>query len=678
MPLTREVGGRLAASLIGLSSARKRLIALAADMLVVLTASYLLFVLFLRQPVLSNELLVSFVLPAPLVVLPALHVAGVYDVMMRFWSSNQLFRVLLGTAAGIAALGLLQMVGSSLAHYWNMLILQGVVVFLSLAWMRFAASTVLRPVTHGVLSERVMIYGAGHAGTQLAAALKASGQYWPVGFVDDRKDLQGRLASGLRVYSPESLSQVRARLKFTRVLLAMPSASMHRRAGIVRDLESLAVKVMVMPGLDELACGAKQVGELRDVQVEDLLGREPVCPDTRLMDAFVKDKSVLITGAGGSIGSELARQILMRGARQLVLLEMSEIALYQIERELQELVTRRGLHTQIVPVLGTVLDKTLVERAMFRHTVQTAYHAAAYKHVPLVEQNLLAAARNNIEGTRIVVDAAVRCRLDNFVLVSSDKAVRPTSVMGATKRVQELIVQAAALAAPDMRMSMVRFGNVLASSGSVVPLFREQIKRGGPVTVTHPEVTRYFMTIPEAAQLVIQAGAMGSRGDIFVLDMGEPVRISDLARKMIHLSGYRLKEDSSPDGDIEIMYTGLRPGEKLYEELLIDASAEVTSHPRIQKAQEPCLSQKELVPHLQALAESVRLERSNDVLAMLRVLVAGYAPVAEVIAAPVHEPVLVPAAAAVIRSPVLKIQPKDLGKLGGVSVEAGLRTASSP
>ncbi|AXQ29920.1 polysaccharide biosynthesis protein [Solimonas sp. K1W22B-7] len=523
-----------------------------------------------------------------------------------------------------------------------------------MAWLRFTASALLRPVTHGLQSERVLIYGAGRAGTQLAAALTASGQYWPVGLVDDRKDLQGRLAAGLRVHSPDNLAVLRERLKFTRVLLAMPSASMHRRADIVRGLESLSVKVMVMPGLDELACGSRQVGELRDVQVEDLLGREPVCPDTHLMDAFIKDKSVLITGAGGSIGSELARQVLMRGARRLVLFEMSEIALYQIERELQDLRARSEISTEIVAVLGTVLDKLGVERAMLRHAVQTVYHAAAYKHVPLVEQNVLAGAQNNILGTRVVVDAAVHCRLDNFVLVSSDKAVRPTSVMGATKRVQELIVQAAAHAAPEMRMSMVRFGNVLASSGSVVPLFREQIRKGGPVTVTHPEVTRYFMTIPEAAQLVIQAGAMGSRGDIFVLDMGEPVRISDLARKMIHLSGYRPKEDAAGEGDIEVVYTGLRAGEKLYEELLIDASAEPTSHPRIQKAQEPCLTQAELTPILVSMSDAVSAERPQQVLTLLTTLVCGYVPTMQPVVQPLAEPAPPESQAVPIRRPAQK------------------------
>ncbi|MDM4769730.1 nucleoside-diphosphate sugar epimerase/dehydratase [Solimonas sp. SE-A11] len=625
MPLSREVGARLATTLIGLSSPHKRLIALSADVLMVLASSYVLCALFLRQPIPPQEVFLSFILPAPLFVLPALHVVGVYDAMIRFWSGNQVFRVLAGTLLGMASLGCILLLASSLNSYWNMLVLQGIVVFMSLSWLRFVASSLLRPVTHGVKSERVLIYGAGRAGSQLASALMASGEYWPVAFADDRRDLTGRLAGGLRVYAPDNLAGLRDRLKFTRVLLAMPSASASRRAAIVRSLEPLALKVMVMPGLDELACGRKQVGELRDVQVEDLLGREPVCPDTRLMEAFIKDKSVLITGAGGSIGSELCRQVLMRGASRLVLFEVSELALYQIERELQGMASGLGCSTEIIAVLGNVLDKACVERAMLRHTVQTVYHAAAYKHVPLVEQNVLAGALNNIMGAQIVVDVAVRSRVENFVLVSSDKAVRPTSVMGATKRMQELIVQATARsnAGAGMNLSMVRFGNVLASSGSVVPLFREQIKRGGPVTVTHPDVTRYFMTIPEAAQLVIQAGAMGSRGDIFVLDMGEPVRISDLARKMIHLSGFHPRE-ANGEGDIEIVYSGLRPGEKLYEELLIDASAQPTPHPRIQRAQEPCLRMEELTPKIGQMRQAIEQERPEIVIELLRELVSGY------------------------------------------------------
>lgn len=625
MPLQRESIGRLASVLVGLTPRSKLALVLAVDAALICVASYCLFFLLLRQPADGNGALSALVALGPVFVIPALYLAGAYDVMMRFWSSNQLIRILVGTVAGLLTLGAALWALSSYTHYWNLMVIQAMAICFSLAWVRFAASALLRPVTHGVKSERVLIYGAGRAGTQLSAALMASGEYWPIAFVDDRLDKQGRLVSGLRVFAPEQLEKLRQRLKFKRVLLAMPSASPKRRADIVKALEPLAVKVMVLPGVDELACGAKRADELREVQVEDLLGREPVAPDAELMDAFIAGKSVMITGAGGSIGSELCRQVLARGARKLVLFEMSEFALYNIERELSCLVADCGT-TEIVPVLGSVLDRAAVERALQRNGVQTIYHAAAYKHVPLVEGNILSGVQNNIMGTRTVAESAVSCGVANFVLVSSDKAVRPTSVMGATKRVQELIVQAMAADCPGMRVSMVRFGNVLASSGSVVPLFREQIRNGGPVTVTHEDVTRYFMTIPEAAQLVIQAGALGGKGDIFVLDMGEPVRIYDLARRMIHLSGLEVRDEENPSGAIEVVVTGLRPGEKLYEELLIDAAAEPTRHKRISRAREAGLSRSVLNQKLAALESAVSADKVSKVLSVLKEMVSGYAP----------------------------------------------------
>jgi len=623
MPFRREFVGRLASVLVGLAPKRKHALSLAVDAVAIMAASYLLYFVLLWHPVPKTNLHLLLVLLPPLFILPALRLAGVYDVMMRFWSSDQLVRVLIGTVGGLAALAICLKVFSLLDESLNMVIIQGMIIYLALAWVRFTASAVLWPVTHGVKSERVLIYGAGRAGTQLSAALMVSGEYWPIAFVDDRPDKQGRVVSGLRVFPPDDLSALQQRLKFKRVLLAIPSESPKRRAEIVKSLEPLAVKVMVMPGVDELACGAKRTDELREVQVEDLLGREPVAPDPELMNAFIAGKSVMITGAGGSIGSELCRQVLACGASKLVLFEMSEFALYSIEREL--LCSPAGKSgTEIVPVLGTVLDRTAVERALRRYEVQTIYHAAAYKHVPLVEGNVASGVQNNIFGTRIVTEAAISCKVSNFVLVSSDKAVRPTSVMGATKRVQELIVQAMAEQVPTMLVSMVRFGNVLASSGSVVPLFKEQIRNGGPVTVTHEDVTRYFMTIPEAAQLVIQAGSMGSRGDIFVLDMGEPVRISDLARRMIHLTGLQVRDAEHPAGAIEVVVTGLRPGEKLYEELLIDALAEPTRHKRICRAREVGLPRQVLLQHLAALEAMVAADKLPSILGLLKEIVGGY------------------------------------------------------
>lgn len=606
---------------------QKRAFALFADAMVILCGSYLLFALMGRNLALPRDIWLEAVLPAPLLIIPALKFAGVYDVMMRFWSSSQLTRVIAGTALGMAGLSVLHMATQSFGGLWSQLVLQGVVIFLSLASLRFVAGAILRPNrSGGIRAEKVLVYGAGRAGSQLAVALLATGEYQPVAFIDDREDIVGRLISGLRVHSPSAMAGLKERLHYTRVLLAMPSASVRRRTEIVRTLEPLAVKVMVVPSLDDLASGRMSVSQLRDVEVEDLLSRDPVTPDYQLMDAYVKGKSVMITGAGGSIGSELARQILTRSAKSLVLYEISEISLYKIDLELRNLVRDHGLQVEIVPVLADVLDEHSLLSAMRRHGVQTVYHAAAYKHVPMVEANLATAVRNNILGTQSVARAVVAADVRNFVLISSDKAVRPTSVMGATKRVQELIAQAMADDHPEIRVSMVRFGNVLGSSGSVVPLFRAQIQKGGPVTVTDPEVTRYFMTIPEAAQLVIQAGALGGRGDLFVLDMGEPVRISDLARKMVHLSGLSVRDAQNPTGDIDIVYSGLRPGEKLYEELLIDAQATPTTHPRIRRARESFLKSDKLAELLSQLASVIAHDNGRQVYAVLKQLVSGYAP----------------------------------------------------
>ncbi|HUP92431.1 MAG TPA: nucleoside-diphosphate sugar epimerase/dehydratase [Solimonas sp.] len=618
--------GRLASYLVGLAAPQKRVVVILADAAIVALASYLVLMLHLQRLILPYEYIKWLVIPVPLAVLPALQLTGVYDVMMRFWSSNQLFRLFAGTVLGTGGLFMVHGFGIGFGLYWNVLVLQALTILLALASLRYMAASMLRPVMHRPEAERVLVYGAGRAGTQLAAALMTSGEYWPVAFVDDRADLQGRVISGIRVFPPSRMIEIRERLRIKRALLAMPSATHRRRAEIVHELEKLAVKVMVMPGLDDLASGQKQVHELREVQVEDLLGRDPVRPDDALMDAFIRDKSVLITGAGGSIGSELARQVVQRGARRLVLLEVSELALYHIDMELREITRERHLDTEIVSVLGNILNKGLLERTLRRNAVETVYHAAAYKHVPLVEANIISGALNNVFGTTAVVEGAIAAGVSNFVLVSSDKAVRPTSVMGATKRVQELLVQAMAQEHPEMRVSMVRFGNVLASSGSVVPLFREQIRRGGPVTVTHPEVTRYFMTIPEAAQLVIQAGAMGSRGDLFVLDMGEPVVIASLARRMVHLSGFSVRDAANPDGDIEVQFNGLRPGEKLYEELLIDAEAQSTSHPRIWRAQEDHVGARVLQPALERIRAAIDEERCEAVTATLMQLVSGYQP----------------------------------------------------
>ena len=428
--------------------------------------------------------------------------------------------------------------------------------------------------------KRVAIYGAGLAGQQIAAALYRSDDYLPVCFIDDKASLQGQSLSGLKIFSPKKALGAFRKFHIEEILLAMPSVSRARKKAIIESFEPSNVKIMELPGVTQLVGGRVQVSDIREVDIIDLLGRDPVPPKLALLEKNIKNKVVMVTGAGGSIGSELCRQIVKHQPKCLVLFEMSEFALYSIDRELQ----KAGV--EVVPILGSVTHQIKLERILQNHAVQTVYHAAAYKHVPLVEANPFEGIYNTSIGTARSVDAAVAQGVETFVLISTDKAVRPTNVMGASKRMAELYCQALAATKPQTQISIVRFGNVLGSSGSVVPLFKKQIEKGGPVTVTHPEVTRYFMTIPEAAQLVIQAGAMGTGGDVFLLDMGEPVKIVDLAKQMIRLSGFK-PIDEKGLGDIALQFTGLRPGEKLYEELLIESeNVSKTDHERILKSYE--------------------------------------------------------------------------------------------
>jgi FlaA1/EpsC-like NDP-sugar epimerase len=436
---------------------------------------------------------------------------------------------------------------------------------------------------------RVAIYGAGDAGARLAIALQGSREFRPVFFVDDNPALHGSEIAGLRVYSPERLPQLLKDLDATGIVLAMPGAPRSRRRDVLRQLEPLGVRVQSLPDLSDIMTGAAKFDEVRDVDVKDLLGRDPVAPDPKLFESCVRGKSVLVTGAGGSIGSELCRQILRLAPRRLVLFEVSELALYTIEMELKEISLRENLSVEIIPLLGNAHHRHRVREVLLTLGVQTVYHAAAYKHVPIVEYNVIEGIHNNVISTWYTAEAALDAEVETFVLVSTDKAVNPANVMGATKRLAELVLQALQPRATKTKLCMVRFGNVLASSGSVVPLFQEQIRKGGPITVTHPEVIRYFMTIPEAAQLVIQAGSMARGGDVFVLDMGRPVKIDDLARRLIHLHGLTVQDADNPEGDIEIQYTGLRAAEKLYEELLIGTNVTGTDHPMILRAMEHSL-----------------------------------------------------------------------------------------
>lgn len=503
-------------------------------------------------------------------------------------------------------------------------ILQPLIFLLLVATGRGVARSWLAQRANGQpAGKRLLIYGAGTAGVQTAAGIGASTQFVLLGFVDDDPSKSGRSINGLPVYSPEQAPTVVAKEGVTDILLALPSASRERRNQIVETLRALPVHVRTLPGLADLASGRVTVQDFRELDIEDLLGREPVPPQRDLLARNQAGKTVLVTGAGGSIGSELCRQIVLENPRHLVLLDHSEFALYSIHQELCSLTAQQGLNVPVTALLGSVCHAARVQAICERHRPDTVYHAAAYKHVPLVEFNPAEGILNNVLGTLNVAQAALRTGVSHVVLISTDKAVRPTNVMGASKRLSEMVLQALAAhtLSATARFAMVRFGNVLDSSGSVVPLFRQQLAAGGPLTVTHAEVTRYFMTIPEAAQLVLQAGAMATGGEVFVLDMGTPVRILDLAQRMVKLSGLRVRDTDHPDGDIEIAITGLRPGEKLYEELLTGDNPQPTAHPRIMQARENFVAWDTLAPALDQLAAALQANDVGQALGILQHLV---------------------------------------------------------
>lgn len=545
--------------------------------------------------------------------IPLLAYSGLYRTVVRHLDLRVIVRACLGLGGLVVGVYVLALAldfsvlpRSALLIYWF-------VAFAYVISSRFSARGVLRRS----LSQnnrrrlRTAIYGAGEAGAQLVRTMQFSLEYEAVCFIDDRSDLRRRTVVGLNVYPPESLNEALKQHDVDHIVIAIPSASVAQKRELIRQLEPTGLPVRSLPGLMDLVGGRVNISDIRELDVADLLGRDPVKPDPALFSRNIAGKVVLVTGAGGSIGSELCRQILSQRPRRLVLLDHSEFALYGIEHELLP----SALGVQLVTCLGTVSDATLLTEVMKREGVQTVYHTAAYKHVPIVESNVQQGLRNNVFGSFNVVTAAQEARVETCVLISTDKAVRPTNVMGASKRVAELVFQAAALRAQGTVYAMVRFGNVLGSSGSVVPLFRKQIQAGGPITVTHPDIIRYFMLIPEAAQLVIQAGAMARGGEVFVLDMGEPVRIIDLARSMIHLSGLSEKTTENPEGDIEIKAVGLRPGEKLYEELLIGDNVVPSGHPRIMCARERHIEPSLLDKMLTALRQACD---SGDVDAMLR------------------------------------------------------------
>ncbi|MDO3382543.1 polysaccharide biosynthesis protein [Gilvimarinus algae] len=607
------------------SRTTKRLISLAYDSLAITLSLYIAICLRLGSfdiPVTEREL--GTLAITILATLGAFVKMGMYRAILRYMTPQALNTVFFGTCFSALILA----VGS---FFTQSFIPRSVpFIYLTVALILLGGPRLL--VHHIVMvlngkhlgkSEPVIVYGAGYTGHQLRLALKAT-NYKVVAFVDDDLTRQGSVFANIRVQSPAELPRIIRKYGATRVLLALGNTPHSRRAQIIKGLEPLGVSVQTAPAIPDLISGRARIEHIRDVDIEDLLGRDPVKANDQLMSACITDKVVMVTGAGGSIGSELCRQIILQAPRRLVLFELNEFSLYRLEAELKHMLEGQSFSTEIIPLLGSVQKEHRVETIMRTFSVQTVYHAAAYKHVPLVEHNIVEGVRNNVYGTWYTAEAAIRAGVESFVLVSTDKAVRPTNIMGASKRMAELVLQGLSQRQTDTRFTMVRFGNVLGSSGSVVPLFRQQIKVGGPVTVTHPEIIRYFMTIPEAAELVIQAGAMGTGGDVLVLDMGEPVKIVDLAKRMIHLSGLTVKGEDEPDGDIEITYTGLRPGEKLYEELLIGDNVSGTIHDRIMRAEEYCLSWPETRAILDELDRACHDYSCDRVRELLMLAPTGY------------------------------------------------------
>ncbi len=496
-----------------------------------------------------------------------------------------------------------------------------------IAGSRVMLRTILTSREHNKQMVPVIIYGAGQSGRQLLEAIKQVNEYHAVAFVDDNPKIQRTVIYDLPVHRPSEINDLIRKYGVEKILLAIPSASTEERKTLIQRLEPYPCEVLTIPGMKDLVDGKINVSSLKKISVVDLLGRDPVDPRPELMAADISGKVVMVTGAGGSIGSELCRQIIQRQPEKLILFELSEFSLYSIDKELREYQAEHGMTVEVLPLLGSVQHRNRLFNIMKAFGVQTVYHAAAYKHVPMVEFNTIEGVRNNVYGTMFCAQAAIDAKVETFVLISTDKAVRPTNTMGASKRMAELVLQAlAAEADQTTRFCMVRFGNVLGSSGSVVPVFEKQIAAGGPVTLTHADITRYFMTIPEAAQLVIQAGAMGKGGDVFVLDMGESVKIIDLAKQMIRLSGLEIKDEAHPDGDIEIKVTGLRPGEKLYEELLIGDAVEKTTHPRIMTANEVMLPWVTLSDILDRMDAACRQSDQTALRGLLLEAPTGFAP----------------------------------------------------
>lgn len=658
--MVEGVMDRLRAYLLGMRRRHKRLLQVATDVVLVWAALWLAFAVRLGLDEMANPVKDHLWLfaAAPVAAIPLFVRFGMYRAVMRYFGNDALIVIIKAVSLSSLILGVIvywygnheNVVPRSIIfnYWWLSLIMIG---GLRLAMRQYFLGDWFAAVQHVPFTNRdnglpkVAIYGAGAAGNQLVAALRLGKVMRPVAFIDDDQTIADRVISGLQVYKPKHLQRMIDQTGAQEILLAVPSVSRGRRREILGFLEGFPLHVRSIPGFMDLASGRVKVDDIQEVDIADLLGRDAVPAQADLLERCIRDQIVLVSGAGGSIGSELCRQILGLGPRALLLFEHSEFNLYSIFSELEHRVVRESLSTKVLPILGSVRNQNQLVDIMRTWRVDTVYHAAAYKHVPMVEHNIAEGVLNNVIGTLHTAQAALQAGVSNFVLISTDKAVRPTNVMGSTKRLAEMTLQALSReAAPVLlgegsnvsqvnktRFTMVRFGNVLGSSGSVIPLFHKQIQSGGPLTVTHPKITRYFMTIPEAAQLVIQAGSMGQGGDVFVLDMGEPVKIVELAEKMIHLSGLSIRSERNPLGDIAIEFTGLRPGEKLYEELLIGDNVEATRHPMIMSANEDYLPWDILKERLKELLGAVEADDYGRVRQLLRETVSGYAPDGEIV-----------------------------------------------
>jgi FlaA1/EpsC-like NDP-sugar epimerase len=615
---------------LSLSRFHKQVVAAAADAVCIPLAFIAALVLHLNTVGIASIATYStLIVAAPIISLPIFMRMGLYRAVIRYIDHQIVLTVTTCALLSVTAVSFLGSALLDLGFSLRLYMIFATILIVYLLVSRFTARGFFLGDRRGPHRMRVAIYGAGGAGIQLGNALRPSEEYLPVIYLDDNIQLHGTSIAGIKVYCPTRLEDILHKYKIEAVLLAMPGLNHTEQRTIIDRLTPLKIKIKVTPPIQSLIKGSSRVEDVREIEIEDLLSRDPVTPNSGLLSVCITEKSVAVSGAGGSIGSELCRQIVMLKPSRLVMIELSEYALYAIDQELRSMALANSIDIELVPFMGSVLDTKKCEQIFRQFKVETVYHAAAYKHVPLVEQNPIEGIRNNAFGTLSIARAAVAAKVKRFVLISTDKAVRPTNVMGSTKRLAELILQAFSRQHTQTRFCMVRFGNVLGSSGSVVPLFRRQIAAGGPVTLTHPEITRYFMTIPEAAQLVLQAGAMGRGGDVFVLDMGEPVKIADLAKKMVYLSGHEVRSETAPLG-IEIRYVGLRPGEKLYEELLIGDNVTGTDHPLIMRAQEAEIAWPILENMLKQLEQTCEVADHEAIRDQLRKIVPEFTPSSDI------------------------------------------------